>query len=75
MLSPDLVDKGVTFAADDSADAAAGHFLCWSRCPFYVISDSGINFEISFSISPGHVEKDPSLIAWIRVRLVGKQRI
>ena len=71
MFSPDLVDKGVTFAAS----AAAGRCFCWSRCPFDVISDSGRYFEIILSVSPGHVEKDPSLIAWSRVRLVGQQRI
>ena len=71
MFSPDLVDKGVTFAAA----TVAGSFSCWSRCPFAVISDSGRYFEISLYVSPGHVEKDPSLIAWSRVRLVGQQRI
>ena len=71
MFSPDLVDKGVTFAAD----AAAGRCFCWPRCPFSVISNSGRYFEISFSASPGHVEKDPSLIAWSRVRLFGQQMI
>ena len=71
MFSPDLVDKGVTFAAA----AAAGRCFCWSRCPFAVISDSGRYFEISFSVSPGHIDKDPSLISWSRVRLVGQQRI
>ena len=67
MFSPDLVDKGVTF----TDDAAAGRCFCWSRCPFDVISDSGRYFEISFSVSPGHIEKDPSLIACSRVRLFG----
>ena len=71
MFSPDLVDKGVTFAAA----AAAGRCFFWSMCHFSVISDSGRYFEISFSVSPGHVEKDPSLIAWSRVRLVGQKRI
>ena len=71
MFSPELVDKGVTFAAA----AAAGRCFCWSRCPFAVIYDSERYFDISFSVSPGHVEKDPSLIAWSRVRLVGQQRI
>ena len=71
MFSPALVDKGVTF----SDATAGGCCLCWYRCPFAVISDSGRYFEISFSVSPVHVEKDPSLIAWIRVRLVGQQRI
>ena len=71
MFSPDLVDKGITFAAA----ATAGHSFFWSRCPFAVISDSGRYFEISFSVSPGHVEKYPSLIAWSRVRLVGQQMI
>ena len=71
MFSPDLVDKGVTFAAA----AAVGHCFCWSRCPFAVISDSGRYFKIRFSVSPGHVENDPSLIAWSRVCLVGHQRI
>ena len=71
MLSPALMDKGVTFA--DAA--AAGSCFCWSRCPFAVISDSGRYFAISFYVSPDHVDKDPSLIAWIRVRLVGQQRI
>ena len=71
MFSPDLVDKGVKF----SAATAAGRCFCWSRCPFSVIYDSGRYFEISFSLSPGHVEKDPYLIAWSRVSLVGQQRI
>ena len=71
MFSPDLVDKGVTF----TAAADAGYCYCWSRCPFSVISDSGRCFEITFSVSPGHVEKNPSLIAWSRVRLVGQQSI
>ena len=71
MFSPDLADKGVTFAAA----AADGRCFFWSRCPFDVISDSGRYFEISFSLSPGHVEKDPSLIDWSRVRLVGLHRI
>ena len=71
MFSPDLVDKGVTFAAA----AAAGHCFCWFRCIFAVISDSGGYFEIGFSVSPGRIEKDQSLITWIRVRLVGHQRI
>ena len=52
------MDKGVTFAAD----AASGRCFFWSRFPFDVISDSGRYFEISFSVSPGHVEKDLSLI-------------
>ena len=68
MFSPTLVDKGVIFAAA----AGAGHFFCWSRCPFAVIYDSRIYFEISFSVSPGHVDKDTSLIDWSRVQLVGK---
>ena len=71
MFYPALMDKGVTFSADD----AAGFCFCWSRCPFSVISDSGRYFEIRFSESPGHFEKDPLFIAWIRLRLVGQQRI
>ena len=71
MFSPALVDKGVTFAAA----ASAGRFFCWYRCLFAVISYSGGYFEISFSVGPVHVEKDPFLIAWSRVRLVGKQSI
>ena len=59
MFSPDLVDKGVTFAAA----AAAGCCFCWSRCPFDVISDSSRYSEMSFSVSHGNVEKDLSLIA------------
>ena len=59
MFSLDLVDKDVTF----SAAAATGRCFWWSRCPFGVIFDSRIYFEISFSVSPVHVEKDPSLIA------------
>ena len=39
---------------------------------FYVIHDSGIYFEMSFSVITGHVEKDPSFIDWIRVSLVGQ---
>ena len=71
MFYPALVDKGVAFAA------AAASFSCflWSRGPFAMIYDSGRYFEIRFSASPGHVEKDPSFIAWIRVRLVGQHRI
>ena len=42
---------------------------------FAVISDSGRYFEISFSVSPGHIENDPFLIAWSRVRLIGQKRI
>ena len=72
MFYPSLVDKCVTFAA---AAAAAGCCFCYFRCPFAVISDSGRYFEIRFSVSPYHVEKDLSLIAWSRVRLVGQQRI
>ena len=71
MFSPDLVDKGVIFAAA----AAAGCCFCCSRCPFAVIPDSGRYLEISFSVSPGHVENDPSLIVWSRVRLVGQHRL
>ena len=63
MFSPDLVDKRVAFAAA----SAAGSCFCWSRCPFSVISDSGRYFEICFYMSPVHVEKDTSLIAWSRV--------
>ena len=71
LTNPGLVDKGVSFA---TASSDGGCFF-WSRCPFAVISDSGRYFEISFSVSHGHVEKDPSLIAWSRVSLVGQQRI
>ena len=71
MFSPILVYKGVTFSAAD----AVGHCFYWSRCPFAVISDSGRYSEISFSVSPGNVDKDSSLISWSRVRLVGQQRI
>ena len=42
---------------------------------FSVISDSVRYFEISFSMSPGHVEKYSSLIDWSRVSLVGQKRI
>ena len=71
MLSSALVDRCVTF----SAASDNGRCFCWSRCPFAVISDYGRYFETSLSVSPGHVEKDLSLIAWSRVRLVGKQSI
>ena len=71
MFSPELVDKGVTFAPAD----ADGHCFCWSRCPFAVTSDSGRYFEISFSVSTSHVDKYPSLIAWSRVCFVGQHRI
>ena len=74
MFSPDLVVKGVTFAAATAADAAAGRCFCCFRRPFAVISDSGRYFEISFSVIPGHIEKDTSSIAWSRVRLVGQQK-
>ena len=59
MFSPTLVDKGVTFAAA----SAGGSCFCCSRCSFDVISDSERYIEISFSVSPVHVEKDPSLIS------------
>ena len=68
---PALVDKGITCAHS----SAAGCCFCLSRCPFAVISDSGRYFETNFSVSPGHIDKDPSLIAWSRVCLVGQQRI
>ena len=71
MFSPALVDKVVIFASA----AAAGRCLYWSRFPFAMISDSGRYFKISFSESPGHVEKDPSLISWSKVRSVGQHRI
>ena len=71
MFSSALVDKCVAFASA----AAAGHCFFWSRCPLVVISDSGKYFEMSFSVSPGHVAKDPYLIAWNRVCLVGQHRI
>ena len=71
MLSHSLLDKGVTFASA----AAYCRFLCWYRCSFSVIYDSVRYFEISFSVSYGHVEKDSYLIAWIRVRLVGQHKI
>ena len=71
MFSLDLVDIGVTFASYD----ATGFCLCWSRCPLVVISDSGRYFEIIFALIPGHVAKDPLLIAGIRVHFVGQQRI
>ena len=67
MFSSALVDKCVAFASA----AAAGHCFFWSRCPLVVISDCGKYFEMSFSVSPGHVEKDQSLISWSSVRLVG----
>ena len=68
MFYPALVGKCVTF----SAAASAGSWFCCSKVPLDVISDYGRYFGISFSVSPGHVDKDPSLIAWSRVRLVGK---
>ena len=40
-----------------------------------MISDSGRYFEISLSVGPVQVDKDPSLIYWIRVSLFGQQRI
>ena len=67
MFSPALVDKCVTF----SAASAAGCLFYWYRCPLSVISDSGRYSEISLSVSPGHVAKDPYFIAWSRVLLVG----
>ena len=71
MFSPTVVDKGVKFLAA----AVSGRFFCWYRCPLDVIYDSRIQFEIIFYMSPGHVAKDPYLIAWSRVRLVGQQMI
>ena len=49
--------------------------LLWSRSNVAMISDSMRYFEIILSLSPGHVEKDPSLIAWSMVCLVGQQKI
>ena len=71
MFSPTLVDKCATL----SATAATDRCFCWSKFPLAVISDSGRYFEIIFSLSPLHVAKDPSLIAWIRVSLFGQKRI
>ena len=71
MFSPDLVDKGVTFAAA----ASSGSFFCWFWCPLAVIYDFGIYFDIIFSVIPGYVTKDPYLISWSRVHLVGQQII
>ena len=66
MFYPILVDKGVKVAAA----SAAGCCFCWYNLPLAVIYDSGIYFEMSFYVIPGHVAKDPYLIAWIRVSLV-----
>ena len=71
LLSPSFVYKGVTFAAAADDDC----YFFWYRFPFDVIPDYGRYFEIGFSVSPVHVEKDTSLIAWSRVRLFGQQRI
>ena len=71
VLSPSLVDKGAIF----SAAADVGNFFWWSRWTLAVIYDSGRYFEISFSVSPGHVVKDPYLISWSRARLFGQHRI
>ena len=71
MFSPVFLGKGATF----SAAAAAGCLSCWSRCPLAVISDSGRYFEMSLSVSPGHVAKDTSLISWRRVHFFGQKRI
>ena len=38
-----------------------------------MISDYGRYFEIIFSVSPDHIEKDPSLIAWSRVLWLGSR--
>ena len=58
MLYPVLVGKVVTFPAA----AAAGRYFYWYRCPLAVISDSGGYFEISLSVSPGHVAKIPVIL-------------
>ena len=71
MFSPNLVYKGVIFVVAD----VVGRCFFWSRCPLAVIYDSERYFDMSFSVSPGYVAKYPSLIAWIRVRLVGQQMI
>ena len=71
MFSPVFLGKGATF----SAAAAAGCLSCWPRCPLAGISDSGRYFEMSLSVSPGHVAKDQYLIVWNRERFVGQQRI
>ena len=71
MFYPALVDKCVTFSSTD----ASGCCFFWSKYPLSMISDSVRYFEISFSVGPGHVAKDPYLIAWSRVYLVGQQSI
>ena len=71
MFSSDLVAKGVTFSIADSAF----HCFFWSRFPLDVISDYGRYFEMSLSVSPGRVTKDPSLIACSRGSLVWQIRI
>ena len=70
MLSPSFVVKCITFAAANDP----GRCFCWSRFPLTVISYFGRYFEISFDVSPGHVVKAPSLIAWIGVSFVGQKR-
>ena len=67
MLSPNLVAKGVTFAAAD----AAGRCFYWSRCPLAFIYDSSRYFEIIFAVSTGNVAKDTYLIAWSGVMFLG----
>ena len=69
MFSTSLVAKGVTFVAADDNSCC----FCWSRCPLDVISDSGIYFEMIFSVSPGHVAKDQYLISLIRVHFSGQK--
>ena len=59
VFSPALVGKGVTFVYASFYE----YCLRWYKCPLVMISDSGKYFEISLSVSPGHVAKYPSLIA------------
>ena len=71
MFSTDLLATGVTFAA---AAATGCCFYC-SRRSLDVIYDSRRCFEMSFAVSPVHVMKAPSLIAWNRVQFFGQKRI
>ena len=71
IFSPALVSIGFTILAA----ATTSYCVCWSKWPLEMISDYGRYFVIIFSVRPVHVEKDPSLIACIRVSFVGNHII
>ena len=64
-----LVDIGVTFSAATDTDCC----FFWSKCTLALIYDSVRYFVNSFAVSPFHVAKDSSFIAWSRVHFLGSR--